>query len=339
MTEEFASYEKMPNSLKKLRLTAADYAQVNKLQWVVTEKIHGANFSFVYENQQLRFAKRKAFLSWEDDFFGFQAVASKVEHAVISLFEALSRDIKAQKFIIYGELLGGAYPHPNVESDENVQAIQTGVYYTPTIEFCAFDIATIEANTHKKIYLDYSDARAYFETHGLLYAKVLHEGSLNEALAFDINISSTLPKIWKLPELADNLIEGIVIKPLKHSTSKLSQRPIIKIKNPEFEEAEKFHQAKKWSYVPKSISHAQELDFLVDAVKTYVTDNRLQSAISKIGAWRANDTERQAAIEAEFLNDVWTDFNEDNENILEELNVQQKNWIEQRIIAGFKRLS
>ncbi|MGB1241382.1 MAG: RNA ligase family protein [Chitinophagales bacterium] len=329
-------YEKMPTSLKKLRLTAADYTQLNKLQWVVTEKIHGANFSFIYDQRQLRFAKRKAFLAWEDDFFGFQDVVQKIENAVMNLFEALSRDIEAQHFIIYGELFGGSYPHPGVEPNEKVQAIQTGIYYSPTIEFCAFDIAVVENNTKGKYYLDYTDAKAYFESHNLLYAKVLHEGNLNEVLAFDINIHSTLPKTWNLPELEENLIEGIVIKPLAHSTCKLSQRPIIKIKNPEFEETKKFHQAKKWSYIPKAVSQAQELDFLVEAVKTYITSNRLQSAISKIGAWRANDLERQTAIEAEFLGDVWTDFNEDNDDILEELNSQQKDWIKQRIRAALQ---
>ena len=44
---DFSSYEKMPKSLKKLNLSQRDYAELDKVQWVVTEKIHGANFSFI----------------------------------------------------------------------------------------------------------------------------------------------------------------------------------------------------------------------------------------------------------------------------------------------------
>lgn len=60
---EFSGYEKMPSSLKKLGLSENDFSQMEKLKWVVTEKVHGTNFSFVYENGNLKFAKRKEYLS------------------------------------------------------------------------------------------------------------------------------------------------------------------------------------------------------------------------------------------------------------------------------------
>lgn len=63
---QFSSYEKMPSSLKKLELSEKEFSQLEKLLWVVTEKIHGANFSFIYENGQLRLAKRKDYLAWDD---------------------------------------------------------------------------------------------------------------------------------------------------------------------------------------------------------------------------------------------------------------------------------
>ena len=336
------AYEKMPDSLKKLKLSAADYAQMDKLRWVVTEKIHGANFSFIYENQQIRFAKRKAYLSWEDDFFGFQAVVQKLEHSIMSLFETLSRDFEGDQYIIYGELFGGAYPHPEVEQNEQVQAIQTGIYYTPAIDFCAFDIAIVKVETDEKYYLDYADAIHYFESHGLLHAQILSEGSLNEVLEFDIKIDSTMPKKWDLPPLSNNLIEGIVIKPLTHlrlpvgkQVLNLPYRPIIKIKNPEFEETQKYHQAQKWSYIPEAISHSEDLDFLVEALREYVTVNRLQSAISKIGALNANN---QEFILDEFLTDIWIDFNEENNDILKELNSEQQNWVKERLKAAIRQL-
>lgn len=37
----------MPDSLKKIGLNERDMLKMEKLKWVVTEKIHGANFSFL----------------------------------------------------------------------------------------------------------------------------------------------------------------------------------------------------------------------------------------------------------------------------------------------------
>ena len=152
---EFSGYEKMPDSLKKLKLDSADFNELKKLKWIVTEKIHGANFSFIYENQTLKFAKRKEYLNWDDDFFGFQLVVNEFEESFIQLFEDLSSKIKASKYIIYGELFGGEYPHKDVVSNNDIQAIQTGVYYSPTINFCAFDIAIQTEEGSLKYYLDY----------------------------------------------------------------------------------------------------------------------------------------------------------------------------------------
>ena len=181
---DFLEYEKMSNNFKKLEQNEKTFNDLNKLKWVVTEKVHGANFSFIYTNKSLQFAKRKDYLKWTDDFFGFQLVVNKLENQIIQLFEQLSKDIKAQKYIIYGELFGGKYPHPRVIAEPNIQAIQTGVYYSPTIEFCAFDIA-IEANESElKYYLDYESAVSYFKKFNLIHAKILFSGKLNEALNF-----------------------------------------------------------------------------------------------------------------------------------------------------------
>ena len=337
----FAPYEKMPKSLKKLGLSQEEYAILEKLDWVVTEKIHGANFSFIYENQQLKFAKRKAYLSWNDDFFGFQAVVQALEHTVIGLFETLSKDIEGQQYIIYGELFGGTYPHDKVKPDETVQAIQTGIYYAPSVQFYAFDIAIVNKvvdeetteETIEKYYLDYSTALTYFERYNLFHAKSLQIGTLNEALEFDIQINSTIPKLLEFPKIEDNIIEGVIIKPLEHLDYPLTKRPIIKLKNPEFEENDKFHQAQKWSYIPAITVHTQELDFIIEALRTYITPNRRQSAISKIGGWNPNNPERMAAIQTEYLTDIWTDFNLDHGGILEELEKVQQDWIKERIKA------
>ena len=130
-----SEYEKIPKSLKQYGFGEKALHALDKGQWVVTEKIHGANFSFAYENQKLRFAKRKEYLGWHDDFFGFQEVVSRLEDRVLALFEQLSLDVRADRYILYGELFGGQYPHPAVPAHPGVAAIQTGVYYAPDVRF------------------------------------------------------------------------------------------------------------------------------------------------------------------------------------------------------------
>ncbi len=336
---DFSGYEKMPDSLKKIGLNESELSKLDKLKWVVTEKIHGANFSFSYENNTLQYAKRREYLAWGDDFFGFQLVVNTLESRIISLFEHLNTVIPGRRYIVYGELFGGKYPHPEVPEAEHLQAIQTGVYYAPDIHFSAFDIGIVN-DQGTKYYLDYETAVSYFEQFGIPYIKPLLIGRFNEALNFNIRINSPVPQQqFGLPELEQNLIEGVVIKPYNlKNTELLSNRPIIKLKNPEFDEEEKFHKAEKWSFIPDISSKAENLSFIIDELRTYVSQNRLESVISKVGALDIKNMLRISEIKSEFLQDVITDFNENNGNLLEELNNEDQEWITERLHSEIQKV-
>ncbi|NOQ71030.1 MAG: 2'-5' RNA ligase [Crocinitomix sp.] len=334
---EFSGYEKMPTSLKKLGLDENDFSKLEKFKWVVTEKVHGANFSFIYEEGTLKYAKRKAYLNWEDDFFGFQLVVNQIEDNIIRLFEDISSQISGNKYIIYGELFGGKYPHPDVDANPEVQAIQTGVYYSPTINFCAFDIA-IE-NSETKYYLDFETSLSYFESHKIFHVKPLLVGKFADALNFNTRINSTIPKQLELPELNENLIEGVVIKPYNQLDSVATAvRPIVKLKNKEFDEEKKFHQAEKWNYVPNVTSKSEDLTFILDELRNYITLSRLESAISKIGALNFNDQDRVSEIKNEFLRDTLVDFNENNDDLLIELSQEEKDWLNERVQSEINKI-
>jgi Rnl2 family RNA ligase len=335
---EFSGYEKMPNNLKKLGLSENDFSKIEKFKWVVTEKVHGANFSFIYQDTDLKFAKRKEYLKWTDDFFGFQLIVNKLEDNLLRLFEHLSNEITGEKYIVYGELFGGKYPHPEVKPIQDLHAIQTGVYYTPAIEFCAFDIAIETNGPDSKYYLDYESSLAYFKQFGIFHAQPLLIGKFNEAMNFNIRINSTIPKEFKLPELKNNLIEGVVIKPFNQTDNILFTRPIVKLKNPEFDEEDKFHEAEKWSYIPDISSKSHDLSFIVTELKNYVTQNRLESAISKTGKLDITDQLRVSEIKTEFLEDVITDFNENNNYLLNELSTNEKVWIMKRVTSEINRV-
>lgn len=332
--QSFSEYEKIHEQFKNISLPEKTINDLHKLKWVVTEKVHGANFSFIYEQKKLKFAKRKEYLRWTDDFFGFQLMVQKMEAQLLLLFEQLDSKLNAFRYIVYGELFGGEYPHPSVPRDPFVKAIQTGVYYAPSVEFYAFDIAIEPDSSGSKYYLDYEIALSLFERFELYHAKSLFTGKLNDALSFDTRINSVLPIQLSLPLLSQNLIEGIVLKPLQHSSVLgPATRPILKIKNAEFNEQEKFHQAQKWSYIPSVTTNTESLGFITEEMNTYITKNRLNSVLSKTGHMDLNNQKRMEEIRQEFILDIWIDFNVNNANLLLELSPSQQEWVRERLKA------
>ncbi len=333
---EFESYEKMPDSIRKLGLDLHDTQLLEKVDWVVTEKIHGANFSFMLVGDELRYAKRKEFLRWTDDFFGFQLVAERLDGQIMRLFERIRLAHPFHAAVVYGELYGGQYPHPDVPVDTRVQAIQTGIYYAPSVEYCAFDIA-IEptAGGSDRYYLDYADAVRYFTECGVPHARPLLVGKLNQALFFDTRFNSKVPATLGLPDIGANLVEGIVVKPNRNivvQTSKGCMRPILKIKNKEFAE-EQFHESQAWSYVHAGASATERLLFLVPELRRYLTANRLQSTISKIGSLQGADARRIAEVQQAFVADAMESFWEANVELEGEFSHNDIAWLLDRVQA------
>jgi Rnl2 family RNA ligase len=105
--------------------------------WVATEKVHGTNFSFIYDGETLRHAKRSSFLKDTDSFNNFQAMSKKHADKVKTLFTHLRADIPTLKVIkIFGEFYGGLYPDVKGKS----KAIQKTIFYSPEVDFEAFDL-------------------------------------------------------------------------------------------------------------------------------------------------------------------------------------------------------
>jgi Rnl2 family RNA ligase len=338
--QEFIGYEKMPDSIRKLGLDLQDTRLLDSVEWVVTEKVHGANFSFIFTGDELRYAKRKAYLRWADDFFGFQLAAERLDGAVMRLFERIRRDHPFHTAVVYGELFGGNYPHRDVPADPRVQAIQTGIFYSPTVEYYAFDIAILPTEAEEsRYYLDYAQAVAYFEACGIPYARPLFIGKLNEALFFDTRFNSKIPAWLGLPDIGTNLVEGIVVKPYRNivvNSSKGLLRPIFKIKNKEFSE-EQFHEAQNWSYFHTGTSATERLLFLVPELRRYITVQRLQNTISKIGHLTKADAGRFQEIRAAFIADVFESFWEANPELAGDFSEDDLVWLHARVEAEVDR--
>lgn len=278
-------YEKIAERPEQWGLEDRGYRALKKSPWVVTEKIHGANFALLSDGQAVRCAKRKALLAEGEDFFGHTALLPRLVPAVLRLHARVrEQHPDAVHVTLYGELFGGAYPHPDVPTVPGVQAVQTGVYYSPRIEFCAFDLAREDAQGERH-YLDAEVLLRLCEEEGVLAAKPLFVGSYEEALEYPTGFESHVPGWLGLPPLPGNLAEGVVIKPrmdLWVPSAKGRVRPVLKHKIAQFAEDERFHGAAKWKPAPVQGAWLSEED-LRGLATGYANEARLASAVSKLG--------------------------------------------------------
>ena len=105
-------------------------------------------------------------------------------------------------------------------------AIQKGVFYTPNHDFYAFDI--LIHNELEDKYLAVDEVNSLFEKVGFFYAKTLFKGTLNECLNYPNDFQSKISGWLGLPQIEDNICEGVVIRPTVPMFFRNGKRVIIK---------------------------------------------------------------------------------------------------------------
>lgn len=277
---------------------------ISPYSWVVTEKVHGANFCFVCDGVTVRAAKRDEFLEPDEDFFGYQTMFAKYSPAIMAMFTSYSLTTSADenvltKLLVYGEMFGGSRDEDEVEGEgegkEELKCnphpcpVQTEIYYCPHIDFYAFDIAVETRDAPQKAYLDYDVAMTMFEEHKLFYAKPLLIGSLAEANGYDVNFTTTIPGRLGLSLMpgSASMAEGVVIKPVKtlyvdkNDGKGTKQRVVFKHKAERFSERVK-SMSTTGSKEP-TLTATATVDQVVDFLTTFVTTARFTNLISKVG--------------------------------------------------------
>ena len=279
---------------------------MHSVDWVVTEKIHGANFVVATDGKSVRFAKRKAWLENEEEFFGYQLLRPTLTPRALRLFSDIQKqDTAVQAVFIYGELFGGSYPHPDVPADPRVEAIQTGVYYSPTIQYAVFDLATLSISVQRR-YLAYEEVRRCAQESDLFVLPPLYVGAYSKAISYPLGFESKIPLCLGYPALrGPNKAEGVVIKPVQSLVLPSGERirPILKRKIPEFKEDTRFMEARKWKAVAKTILDEQAAaGLLFDELEALLTPQRFANALSKVGR-----LDQSAAHRQQLQDVVWED--------------------------------
>lgn len=277
---EFKKYSSIENDYNKDFVDRAMAEMPPDLEFVVQEKVHGANVSFLCNGNDIQFAKRTSILAEDEQFYNYEGLFEAYKDRVMSLFANIKERYPNVKSIsVFGEMFGGYYPHEDVQRVRGLALIQRGVYYSPTHEFYGFDIFIF--NDVDGNYLSVSETNELFEKNGFFYAKTLFQGSLAECLKYSNRFESHIPQWLGLPAIEDNICEGIVIRPVTPMFFRNGSRVLIKSKNERF--AEKKGRTMRDNILIEQPEYSPELIALMDEVACFITENRLINVVSHIG--------------------------------------------------------
>jgi Rnl2 family RNA ligase len=276
----FKKYNSIENTCNKDFMDRIKLEGYNTLTYVVQEKVHGANGCFVTDGKEVHFAKRTGLVETGEQFYNYEELLARYKERVIRLFFRIKeRYPNTENVWVYGEMFGGKYPHPDVKNDSKVMCIQKGVFYSPAHEFYGFDIRAL--GTEIDQYLSVYESNELFESGGFFYAKTLFEGSIDECLSYPNAFPSRIAEWFGLPPIEDNICEGVVVRPIETVFFKNGSRLLLKNKNSKFAEKKSIRKRQPALFVEPTYS--ETLNYLLPVVEEYVTENRLNNVISKIG--------------------------------------------------------
>eukprot|EP00475_Leptophrys_vorax_P003108 TRINITY_DN11801_c0_g1_i2.p1 TRINITY_DN11801_c0_g1~~TRINITY_DN11801_c0_g1_i2.p1 ORF type:complete len:306 (-),score=105.64 TRINITY_DN11801_c0_g1_i2:92-1009(-) len=278
---------------------------------------------------EVKFGKRSSYLGGNaaSEFYSFKPLLPEYTKKMLHLFEHVRKHVtsvrvapidpaeigdddkfdfsKIKTVRVYGELYGGLYPHPDVPKKFGVKHIQKGVYYSPEIRFCAFDL---RVGTQ---FLSYAKACEVFKATKMPYLKPVVLGTLEEVLQFDVEeFESTISETLKLPKLEDNIAEGIVIREfdgLSHA--------MVKKKANKFSERTGGNPRKSCERDDEKC----EVDVLKEELRRYINANRFDNVRSK----EAPSTGINSLV-GKLVADALKDFRQDFGDRLDALSVTEQ---------------
>lgn len=276
----FKKYNSIENTYDKEFMERIKLEEYDSLPYVVQEKVHGANCCFVTDGKEVYFAKRTGMIETGEKFYDYEELLARYKERVILLFVRVKEIYpNAESVLIYGEMFGGKYPHPDVKNLPQVVCIQKGVFYSPCHEFYGFDICVCGADVNR--YLSLDEVNNLFEESGFLYAKTLFKGSLEDCLLYPNAFQSHIAEWLGFPPIEGNICEGVVIRPVEPLFLKNGSRLLLKNKNSKFAEKKSIKKREPALFVTPAYS--KELLDIQAIVESFITENRLNNTISKIG--------------------------------------------------------
>lgn len=322
LTEEtssngFVKYNSIENSYKKKYVDIVSL--LNITEWCISEKVDGSNALIHYNVNEdtIKYGRRSDFLAEGEKHYNFQRIASEIPN-LLEGFRKLCKVHNYKTIEIFGEVFGGNYKHEEVEPIKGATKVQKGVYYCPDNAFLAFDI---------KIDGEYVNTLLFESLCIILsipYIPVQEfKGNVYEAIEYCDTLKdkpSEIYKLYNLPEIENNIREGVVLKPMVTVRSGNGGRVILKVKNEKFLEISA-HQPKVHKELPEALQGA------VSIIESYCTSQRLNNVLSHLGEVSISDFSK---VIREFLADIYNDFGKDG-NSLEEFSKEERGTINKKV--------
>ena len=307
MFKRYSSIEQ----LSSFNLSKIQTSELTNVEWSLSEKLDGANFSFIVEdieNPVVEIGKRSS--KCDGKFFNSQLILDQLENNIKALANLLSefndkfQDFSTIGFQLYGEIYG--------------DGVQKRINYGDSKYFHCFDLFVTSTSEAETRFVNVTELEFLANVCNIPMVKT--KNFINFSNVMEFIKENNVDEVHSAHSKADSPqnIEGYVIKPVK--TERLGQkRAIFKIKSQKFKEKEhKGSKVKEIKEVPKHILA------LIAKIDDYSNENRFLSAMSKIG-------EFEMKLFGEFLKeisvDIRIDFLEDHG---EEYNSLEKS--EQKLI-------
>lgn len=316
----FRRYNSIENSYREKHIHKIVKEGHSGGNFVVQEKIHGSNFSLWVNDGGLKAAKRSGFIDEGENFNNHSLILNKYKENMTNLLHLVRKKYpKSIELAVFGEIYGGNYPHKDVERVKQAVKIQTGVFYRPDNDFIGFDILIRDGKS--QIFLDVIEVNELLSESKIPFVSTLFVGPFDEALKYPNEFVSTIPKNLRLPEIKNNLCEGVVIRPIKPKFLFDGTRVILKNKNEKF--TERSH-SKGSKTAKKPIELTDEALGLLGEVELYSNENRLKNVLSKVGTITDKDFGKITGL----LNkDALEDFNKDHSDSFSILDKKEQKYI------------
>lgn len=247
-----------------------------ELLWNATEKIHGSNFSATTDGNNIKWGKRSSFIGNDalHQFNNAHYIKEKYSQNIKDLFFDLqSQNSVINTIQIFGEICGGGYDGVTTTHPNSVKKVQKQIMYCPDIEFIVFDILIIGDYNR---YMNMAQVSELCEKHNIPHSRILHVGTLSELIELSPIFVTTIPGLFGLPDLENNMSEGYVFKPNNEIITSGS-RIIMKHKSPKF--CERID--KKIHITIPSYATEQHHD-IINKICMYVNENRINNVLSKL---------------------------------------------------------
>ena len=266
MTKQFTKFPSLENTYRQKEIDKILMMDI-KDKWVVTEKVHGANFSFwVYKDLEsgkidIKCAKRSGWVEEGEKFFDYKSVLDKYRPMLENLRSDLLDD-----FVIYGELYGGN--------------VQSGMCYSLEQDFVAFDMRWINEDGSLSLPLNKLTTFTLEKDYNIPVTPLIgvYE-SFEEALSVEESFTSKLIRDDFDGAEKHKEVEGIVIEPDTAAYEPNGSRVYLKKKTKRFLE-----KGGKPNVKHKSPVVLQEsVKIKLEEALVFLNRNRFDSVVSKIG--------------------------------------------------------